>query len=342
MSQPPSICVPSMLRRRTTAPSTPISVESNVDKYNWSPTSVMLSLLPNSIHSRISKMPLLRRTKSGPMRSEPGKQSHNHSRTWSASGITTPMSEDTETETMVASDGENALGPLWFSGQRSEPVGESIEKGGQPGSGVEWRSGRPGMELLISAVDESKNAARSTAYDAAFERNAYLDGLSYLLRGLPKDLDPKEVATLRKALPESVAKSPSAGRSSAFRPRSFDGPSDDGQPTLLQQMLRLVVARAIVWFCIIWPYVLLLLRMGAHYERKYKVSEQLLGGGIVLLNAIGERSSAVSRVIGSMGDGAVGRIVTDAFAWTVQGVATGVSEGVEEGLSLTGEKWMTS
>jgi hypothetical protein len=198
------------------------------------------------------------------------------------------------------------------------------------------------MELLISAVDESKNASRSSTYDAAFERSAYLDGLSYLLRGLPKDLGPTEVATLRKALPESMTECRSAGRGPASRSQFFNGSSDDGQPTLIQQAMRLVVARAIVWFCIIWPYVLLLLRMGAHYERKYKVSEQLLGGGIVLLNTIGEKSSAASRVIASMGDGAVGRAVTDAVAWTVHGVATGIFEGVEEGLSLTGEKWMTS
>lgn len=199
-----------------------------------------------------------------------------------------------------------------------------------------------GMELLISAVDESKNAARSTAYNAAFERSAYLDGLSYLLRGLPRDLDATEVDALRKALPESMTECSSAGGGPTSRPQFFAGPNDDSQPTLLQQVMKLVVAKAIVWFCIIWPYVLFLLKLGAHYERKYKVSEQLLARGIVFANALGKRSYAISQVIGNMGDGVVGQVVNDAVAWTVHGVATGISEGVEEGLSLTGERWMTS
>jgi hypothetical protein len=276
------------------------------------------------------------------MRTEHGKVTHRHSRQWSASGVTTPISEDTETETLVASEGENPLGALWLSGQRNDTIGESLVKAGQPGSGIEWRCGRPGMELLISAVDESKNAGRSTTYDAAFERSVYLDGLSYMLRGLPKDLNATEVATLRKALPESLTECLATGSRPASRPQLFAGPNENGQPTLLQQVMKLVVARAIVWFCIIWPYVLLLLKMGAHYERKYKVSEQLLGRGIVLANALGKRSSAISRVIGNMGDGVVGQVVNNAVAWTVHGVASGISEGVEEGLSLSGERWMTS
>jgi hypothetical protein len=198
------------------------------------------------------------------------------------------------------------------------------------------------MELLISAVDESKNAARSAAYDAAFERSAYLDGMSYLLRGLPRDLNASEVATLKKALPDAVTECLSTVSRPASRARLSNGANDDGQPTLLQQVMKLVVARAIIWFCVIWPYVLFLLKLGAHYERKYKVSEQLLARGLILANALGKRSSAISRAIGNMGDGVVAQVVNDAVAWTVHGVASGVSEGVEEGLSLTGERWMTS
>lgn len=148
MSQPPSIYMPSMLRRRITVPSTSTStMDDNIDKHSWSAGSVMCSLLPSSIHSRIPTMPSLRRTKSGPMRTEHGKVTHRHSRQWSASGVTTPISEDTETETLVASEGENPLGALWLSGQRNDTIGESLVKAGQPGSGIEWRCGRPGKTV---------------------------------------------------------------------------------------------------------------------------------------------------------------------------------------------------
>lgn len=198
------------------------------------------------------------------------------------------------------------------------------------------------MELLISAVDESKNAGTSNAYDAAFERRAYLDGLSYLLQGLPRDLDASEAAVLRKALPSVMSESlSSSSNGSSPRPQMFfSRQGDDGTPTLLQRGMKVVVATAIAWFCIVWPYVLLLLKLGAHYERKYKVSEQLLGRGIVLANALGKKSVAVSQVIGKMGDGMVGHVLNGAVAWTVHGVASGISEGVEEGLSQTGGRWV--
>lgn len=197
------------------------------------------------------------------------------------------------------------------------------------------------MELLISAVDESKNAGRSARYDAAFERRAYLDGLSYLLRGLPRDLDTSEVASLRKSLPAPLAEAVPSGKRNGqpgFQ-KFFHRQKHGGEPTLLQRGMKIAVANVILLVCMIWPYVLILLKQGAHYERKYKVSEQLLGRGIVLVNALGKRSAVVSQVIGKMGDGVVGQVVNGAVAWTVHGVASGISEGLEEGLSQTGGKW---
>lgn len=148
MSQLPASCMPSMLKRRTTAPVYAMStMDEEVDKQSRTGGSIMFSLLPASIQSRIPRMPSLRRTKSGPMRSDPGKGIHYHSRTRSASGATTPISEATEADTIVASEEEDTLGALWIPTKRPDVLSELGVRGGPPGSAIEWRSGRPGKSI---------------------------------------------------------------------------------------------------------------------------------------------------------------------------------------------------
>lgn len=199
-----------------------------------------------------------------------------------------------------------------------------------------------GIELLISAVEESENgtAVRSSSppyYDASFERKAYLDGVSYLLRGMPRDLDMAEITMLKQALPSPMGDMAIEGSGHRQLPYSHQGKGERG-PSVLHRTMRLLVARAVMWFCIVWPYLLVLLRVIAHYERKYKVTEQVVAWGIVLANACASRSAGISEAVYGMGDGKVGHALTGAFAWTVHSMVAGVSEGVEEGLTLAGSR----
>ncbi|KAB5536070.1 hypothetical protein GE09DRAFT_943959, partial [Coniochaeta sp. 2T2.1] len=206
-------------------------------------------------------------------------------------------------------------------------------------SGVEWRCGRPGLELLISAVEESKNttavkSALSAPHDPSFERRAYLDGVAYLLRGLPQDLDETELSVVRRALPSSLATPQPNPRGQLAYP-GWRG-EGDFKPSVLHRTTRMVVTRAIIWFCILWPYILFLLKWLAAYERKHRISDQVLAQGRALAAACGKWTAGVTEAIVSRGDGRVGQALADAVAWTVHDMVAGVSEGVQDGLSRVG------
>lgn len=163
MFQPRTTTTPPMLTRRTTAPA-PLStttIDKEADKHSGSrdggSSIMLLSLLSGSIQSRIPNMPLLRRTKSGPVSSDPGKgRPHYHPWTRSVSGATTPISEvtDAETETVVASEEDDTVGALWIPSKRPDVLDEMAVRAGPSGSAIEWRCGRPGMSMLACGLSE--------------------------------------------------------------------------------------------------------------------------------------------------------------------------------------------
>lgn len=182
------------------------------------------------------------------------------------------------------------------------------------------------MRLIGAAVQDSNPADPS--YSVSFERKAYVDGVSYLLKALPPDLDDAELATLHRSMPgKLVAQAVPSDQQCRATPRVVAGRS------FLHRGTQAVVAQVIVLLCLVWPYALFLLQQMAHYERKYKVSENLVGQSMRLANIVGKHSVSLSGAIYNMGDGKVGQGLTGVVAWTVQDMAGGFSEGVEEGWS---------
>lgn len=100
--------------------------------------------------------------------------------------------------------------------------------------------------------------------------------------------------------------------------------------------MQLLVAQAVVWFCVAWPYILFLLQQMALYERRYKISEKFVGRSIELANSFARYGMSASIAVCRMGDGKVGQVLTDALSWTIQGMAGGFSDGVEDGWSRVG------
>jgi hypothetical protein len=320
-----------MLRRRRTIPAEPSSFVQEDYSMKRQTVSVIFSVLPLSIQSRLPPMLSRPTTPSGGFADKPWNSS-------TSSGATTPF---TEAETLV-SDEDGVVETLDFAARRTDALSRPDVGALQrpaPGSGIEWRCGRPGLELLISAVDESKNAAvlrsgHMAPHDATFERRAYLDGVSYLLRGLPQDMDETEMSILMRALPSSADKTHPDGRGRLAY--SGQASHEYSKPSVLYKSMRAIVARAIVWFCILWPYILVLLRWAAAYEKKHRISDQVVAQGMALATACGKWIVRITEAICSRGDGQLGRALADTVAWTVHDMVAGVSEGVQDGLSQVG------
>ena len=104
----------------------------------------------------------------------------------------------------------------------------------------------------------------------------------------------------------------------------------------------MAVVNAIILLSFLMPYIMYLLRYLARTERKYKVSENLVGQGMDFVNAIGKQGIHLTETIGQMNDGKVGQTLLEALTWTTDGVTRGISDGVGEGLAIVGSRNITS
>lgn len=141
-----------------------------------------------------------------------------------------------------------------------------------------------------------------------FERTAYIDGVSYLLKGLPRDLDEDEVILLRKAISNPLTKPTRSSGDTRNRP-------------ITHRATQFFVSHAVVWISALLPYVYCIFQYVMHLERKYKVRESILALNIELANTVAAHLMHVTKV------------ATSAFSQTIQNMASGVADGVEDGCS---------
>lgn len=168
--------------------------------------------------------------------------------------------------------------------------------------------------------------------DVLFERKAFIDGVTYLLKALPQDLDAVELRRIHSALPEHMMQSDSV----VARPRIDIA---HNQPrSILHRGVQMVVVNMVFLMSILMPYLVCLLRYAARMERKYKLSERVVGHSLDLAKSIGKQSASLTETLCQMNDGKVGQALTEAVIWTVDGVAQGISDGVGEGLSMLGAR----
>ncbi|KAJ0128700.1 hypothetical protein HZ326_28201 [Fusarium oxysporum f. sp. albedinis] len=62
-------------------------------------------------------------------------------------------------------------------------------------SGINWKFARQGTSLVNNSVDGGKPAVAEE--DVTFERKAFIDGVTYLLKALPLDLDVCELRRIQ-------------------------------------------------------------------------------------------------------------------------------------------------
>jgi hypothetical protein len=175
------------------------------------------------------------------------------------------------------------------------------------------------------------------------ERQAFVDGLTYLLRSLPPDLDMYETEKIRSALPPQLydkCNNPmdmGSGQGEAVPGGggAYSQQHNRHDRSLIRRIVQLVVVYTFLFAHFILPYLVLLLRSAASIERRYKVSEMVMANGMSLASAAGRRCSQLAGVVLNLDEGRVGQGLSRAVAWTVEEVTRGISDGVGEGLVVT-------
>ncbi|KAF2766212.1 hypothetical protein EJ03DRAFT_367696 [Teratosphaeria nubilosa] len=267
-------------------------------------TSLLYSLLPALLQQRVPVFPSIRRTAS-----TFAAKSSRHIRVSSDNvGETTSGSPPPSYRTSLCETEEAGFRSLLAS-----PAQEAEAE-----MGVKWKFARQGYALLsLSTQEAGVFGAR-----ADFSRKLYVDGLEYLLRGLPEALSEEERAGLRSALPSDLLLA-TEGSTHADRVGASEA-------SLLHRSVATLTLSLFLLLSLVTPYVQLLLRTAYRYDRKHKIRERVCAQGVIAADALGRRTWVLVGSVCAMREGRVGEVVRD--------VVSGVAEGVGEGMEVCGFK----
>lgn len=220
-------------------------------------------------------------------------------------------------------------------------------------SGVNWRFAKQGKQepsnsivgnckvirnrtMHGTAKHQSKYNSTSDNTDASYVRQMYIQGLSFLLRGLPQDMTVDEQILVKGALPHQVLQ--------PLQITKIDDSSPEQVPllesrSLLQRALSssivqgYVVARAIV------PRVASISTKVYKFEQDHKIKTNAAVSDVIMANQMDRSGLVLGGKLLQLADALAGGIAKSAALWCVHGVAGEVQDGVCQisRLSATGK-----
>lgn len=182
------------------------------------------------------------------------------------------------------------------------------------------------------------------------DRKAYVQGVAWLVHGLPDDLDKHERTELIRAMPPTLldeahrtpvsrqqappypssSTTSSSSSSSAYGYLVGGGGVSEAGVTLVQRAFRALVMQLLIPLHMLWAYVVVLLGRAVQLEREYKVAEQVVKHSGELGYGVGRGGVRLSGVIYNHGGARVGHLVTNVVAYTADGLVKGISDGIRE------------
>ena len=199
-------------------------------------------------------------------------------------------------------------------------------------TGIGNKSGHYGLALLNLAL---RSEQTSTTPNDPVDRRFYIDGVSYILRGLPKDLTPEEALVLRTATPQSLLPSPQQSVQAApTNPYSTSHSNDP--PTLLHRTTSTLTFYTLLLATLLLPHLQTLLTtliaLDAHHRfsaRFYSRTQSLLQNLLSLFQELALKAWEAN-------DGALRVSCRDFGVWALRDFCGGLEEGVGRAAAGTG------
>lgn len=173
-----------------------------------------------------------------------------------------------------------------------------------------------------------------------FSRQLYIDGVSYLLRGLPQDLSSEETIRLQAAMPSEMIPLQQPADRIMIRNQTYENQvtQQEEDATLLHRVVAMVVLQIFLLMSFLWPYIQTICRGAYQYEREHHISEKLLNQSWTTANVLSKNTMAMVKTVCRWNDGQVGVALEDMIFWWVHGVTGGLRDGVRDGLEVFGVK----
>ncbi|KAL3447026.1 hypothetical protein BJX65DRAFT_101685 [Aspergillus insuetus] len=190
-------------------------------------------------------------------------------------------------------------------------------------SGLRWNSVNSALSRLRLAGYE----AQRPHCERSLVRSLYLEAVAYLLSGLPEDLTDEEASKIRNSVPEKVKPLTMPPQPSAF-------------PAPARSYLHRLLASSIVYFCLLlqflMPFIKEIIYHFYQHERSLRLIERATSLTLYILEQVSRGGVNLGSTVLNMYDGKIGDTASSATSWWVEGVAGGIYEGLEEGMTILG------
>ncbi len=170
-----------------------------------------------------------------------------------------------------------------------------------------------GSHLLNAALVESP---QQDPQRQAFSRQLYINGMAYLLQGLPSDLTEQETVHIQSALPKSL------DRSTHPDYELYKSPT----PSILHRSVATTVMLFLLLLRLTLPHIKYFLAKTYSYERSHHVTEDALAWSISLVNHLGNLGMDILRTAMNK------RPVVEVITYCVDGICGGLNEGLRQGI----------
>ncbi|KAF2238236.1 hypothetical protein EV356DRAFT_301767 [Viridothelium virens] len=299
--------------------------------------SLLFRILPSYVRNRIPRIASFRRTSDG---------NHESRRSYSIDSLdvgTPPpnyspptLSDGTETDSRGSLELDMQSDDITMISE------EFLNAGAQSKSGILWKYGNQGINLLNLAAHESNRPPQHSGCNTPlFSRHLYVDGLTYLLRALPEDLTAEEYLRIRAALPIKARGCRltliSQDQSLVARPEEVAPVKASSEDvSAIHRFFAFVTIQFFLIIHYLLPYVKLLLAFMYRYERENRVCERVVRSTLDAIDSVGQRSIEMVGAVCKLNDGKVGQAMQEFGSWWIQGMAGGLHEGIGEGLAIVG------
>jgi hypothetical protein len=186
------------------------------------------------------------------------------------------------------------------------------------------RSGHQGLELLNLAM---RSQPSRTPENDDLNRRLYIDGISYVLRGLPADLTREEALTIRTAVPASILPAPQ--EDSALIQQPTQQPHQPtSPPTLLHRAVSTTTFYTLLALTLLIPHLQTLFATLCALDARHQFSTRFLAQTSFLLRMLAAQAVAVLAMAWGANDGALRHACRDFGVWVLRDFCGGMDEGV--------------
>ena len=187
------------------------------------------------------------------------------------------------------------------------------------------KSGQRGLELLNDAM---RSTSSRTPDDDDHNRRLYIDGISYVLRGLPTDLTREEALTIRTAVPASVMPAPQEELTVVQQPTQPQPHQPTEPPTLLHRAISTTTFYTLLALTLLIPHIQTIFATLYALDARHNFSARFLAQTSFLLRMLAAQAVAVLAMAWGANDGALRHACRDFGVWVLRDVCGGMDEGV--------------